>query len=274
MRLKDKVAIITGATNGIGLEAARLFMQEGAKVVIGSIEDDKTGNNIVDNIKKETGGEAIYVQTDVSLAAANNNLVEKTIQSFGQLDILVCNAAVHWAGTALTAAPEDYDLQFAVNVKGCGLAARAAIPYLRKSNDGNIVNIASVNGMVGMQGQSIYNASKAAVIELSYSMAIDFPEIRVNALLPGFTNTASLNDAVVGTGFELEEGQRLLAEGTLRKRLAEPIEIAKAILFLASEDASYVTASSLLVDGGMGNISRSSSGIVNDKRWDAIMGRS
>jgi len=173
----------------------------------------------------------------------------------------------------LTAKPEDYDRLFSVNVKGYGMCSKAAIPHLRKSKGGNIVNVASVNGVIGMPGQSIYNATKAAIIELSKSMAIDFPELRINSVLPGFTRTPSIDDAFKSTGIEFQEGYRLLGNGVLMKRLAEPIEVARAILFLASDDASYVTGSTLLVDGGIAGVGNPAGGIIDHPNLDEALGR-
>jgi meso-butanediol dehydrogenase / (S,S)-butanediol dehydrogenase / diacetyl reductase len=206
-------------------------------------------------------------------------LLQKTVGAFGKLDILINNAAAQWMGTVLTAKSEDYDYLFSVNVKGYGMCAKYAIPYLRQSDDGVIVNVSSVNGVIGMPGQSLYNVTKAAIIELSKSMAIDFPELRINAILPGFTKTAALDGAMVGfenevvDGSGIEEGYRLLSKGVLRKRIAEPIEIAKAILFLASSDASYITGSTLLVDGGIAGVKNPGRDLFADPRFSKVFGK-
>jgi NAD(P)-dependent dehydrogenase (short-subunit alcohol dehydrogenase family) len=271
MRLKDKVAIITGSTEGIGRATALLFAREGAKVTVAG-RREKEGNDAVREVR-EGGGSALFVKTDVTQEKDSVHLVERTIQEFGKLDILINNAAAHWLGTVLTATPEDYDRLFGVNVKGYGLCAKAAIPHLRKSGKGCIVNVASVNGVIGMPGQSLYNATKAAIISLSKSMAIDFPELRINSVLPGFTDTPTISDTFKAFGFSPEEGYRLLGNGVLLKRLAQPIEIARAILFMASDEASYVTGSTLLVDGGIAGVGNPAGGIVDDPRLDEPLQR-
>jgi NAD(P)-dependent dehydrogenase (short-subunit alcohol dehydrogenase family) len=271
MRLTDKVAIITGGNEGIGRASAHLFAREGARVTLAA-RREKEGKEVVREIT-EAGGKAIFVETDVVKEADTVRLVERTIKEYGKLDILVNCAAAHWLGTVLTATPEDYDRLFSVNVKGYGLCAKAAIPWLRKSAKGSIVNISSVNALIGMPGQSLYNATKAAIIALTKSMAMDFPELRVNAVLPGFTDTPTISDTFDFAGFTREEGYRLLGNGVLMKRLAQPMEIAYAVLFMASDEASYCTGSTLLVDGGIASVGNPAAGIINDPRLDAPLQR-
>jgi len=235
-----KVAIVTGANEGIGRATALLFAGEGAKV---------------------------------ALAARREKEGQEAVREFGRLDILINNAAAHWLGTVLTATAKDYDTLFGVNVKGYGLCAKAAIPHLRKTGKGCIVNVASVNAFIGMPGQSLYNATKAAIVSLTKSMAIDFPELRVNCVAPGFTDTPTIWDSFKAFGFPMEEGYRLLGDGVLLKRLAQPIEIARAILFMASDEASYSTGSTLLVDGGIASVGNPAAGIVNDPRLDEPLQR-
>ena len=271
MRLKDRVAIITGANEGIGRATALLFAGEGAKVALAA-RREKEGQEAVREIR-EAKGTAIFVRTDVSQEKDTAALVERTVREFGRLDILINNAAAHWLGTVLTATPKDYDTLFGVNVKGYGLCAKAAIPHLRKAGKGCIVNVASVNAFIGMPGQSLYNATKAAIVSLTKSMAIDFPELRVNCVAPGFTDTPTIWDTFKAFGFPMEEGYRLLGDGVLLKRLAQPVEIARAILFMASDEASYATGSTLLVDGGIASVGNPAAGIVNDPRLDEPLQR-
>ena len=252
MRLKDKVAVITGSGRGIGKATAILFAREGAKVGV-ACRSENEGKETVDEIARE-GGSAIFVRTDISIEKDAINLIETTVKRFGKLNILVNNAAIFCTGTVLDATPELYDRIFSVNVKGMGLCSKAAIPHLRKSGNGAIVNVSSMNGVIGTPSQAVYNASKAAIIELTKSMAIDFPELRVNAVLPGITKTKSLDDSIRGLGYDIEEAYKIFGKLPLRGRFAEPMEVAYAILFMASDEASYATGSTLLYDGGVASV--------------------
>jgi dihydroanticapsin dehydrogenase len=265
MRLKDKVAIITGGNDGIGKATALLFSSEGARVVIAA-RREKEGRETVEEIGRKKG-EAIFVKTDTSVEADDIQMVETAIKKFGKLDILVNCAAAQIGGSVLDAKPEDYDRVFSVNVKGYGLCAKAAIPYLLKSGKGAIVNVASLNGIIGTPNRSIYNASKAAVIELSKSMAMDFPTIRVNSVMPGFTKSAAMMNGLSATGIPPEECALLISRGSILKRMAEPIEIAYGILFLSSDEASYITASSLLIDGGIAGGIDAGKALLEDPRF-------
>jgi len=254
LRLEDKVAAITGSGRGIGRATAILFAREGAKVAV-ACRTEAEGNSTVEEIANE-GGEAVFVKTDVSDEADALNFIEKTVKRFGRLNILVNNAAVFCGGTVLEATAELYDMVFSVNVKGMGLCAKSAIPHLRRSGNGAIVNVSSMNGVIGTPSQAVYNASKAAIIALTKSMAIDFPDLRINVVLPGLTRTKALDDAIAQVGVTLEEGYEVLKRTPLVGRVAEPMEIAHGILFMASDEASYATGSSLLLDGGIVSVDR------------------
>jgi len=249
MRLENKVAIITGSGRGIGEAAALLFAREGAKVAVACRSEDE-GRGTVAEIAG-AGGSAIFVKTDVSREPDIVNLVETTVKEFGRLNILVSNAAAFCMGTVLDATPELYDRIFGVNVRGMGLMAKAAIPHLQQSGNGCIVNVSSMNGLIGTPSQAVYNASKAAIISLTKSTAIDFPDLRVNAVLPGMTKTRALDDCLIELGIQPEEGYEMIRKTPILKRVAEPMEIAYGILFMASDEASYATGSTLLLDGGV-----------------------
>ncbi len=264
MRLKNKVAIITGGNDGIGKATALLFAEEGAKVAIAA-RREKEGNAVVKAIKGK-GGEAIFIKTDTTIEADTINMVETAVKTFGKLDILVNCAAAQLGGTVLDAKPEDYDWIFSVNVKGYGMCAKAAIPYLLKSGKGAIVNVASLNGVVGTKSRTLYNASKAAVIEMSKSIAIDFPTIRVNSIMPGFTASETMMKGLSVTGIPPEECGELITNGSILKRMADPKEIAYGILFLASDESSYMTAASLLMDGGIAGAIYTDRGLSEDPR--------
>jgi len=249
LRLKNKIAVITGAGRGIGKAAAILFAREGATVVVACRSEDE-GEGTVKEIVR-AGGTAIFVRTDLSCESDIVGLIDAAVREYGKLNILVSNAAVFCIGTLLDATADLFDRIFSVNVKGMGLLAKAAIPYLRKSGNGCIVNVSSMNGLIGTPSQVVYNASKAAIIEMTKSTAIDFPDIRVNAVLPGMTKTRALDDSLLELGIQPQDGYEILKKATILKRLAEPIEIAYGILFMASDEASYATGSTLLLDGGV-----------------------
>lgn len=252
MKLEGKVAAITGAGRGIGRATAILFAREGAKVAV-ACRTEAEGNATVGEITKE-GGNAIFVKTDVSNEKDDVTFIETTVKAFGKLNLLVNNAAAFCSGTVLDTPADVYDRVFSVNVKGIGLCSKAAIPHLRKSGNGAIVNVSSMNGVIGTPSQAVYNASKAAIIALTKSMAIDFPDLRVNVVLPGLTRTKALDDAITEFGVGLEVGYEVLKRTPLVGRVADPMEIARGILFLASDDASYATGSTLLLDGGIASV--------------------
>jgi len=249
MRLENKVALITGAGRGIGRATAGLFAREGAKVVVACRSEDE-GSDTVEEIAAG-GGTAVFVKTDLSHEPDILNVVETTVVRFGALNVLVNNAAAFCMGTILDATAELFDRIFAVNVKGAGLLMKAALPHLRRSDTGCIVNVASINGVIGVPMQVVYNASKAALIEMTRSTAIDFPDVRVNAVLPGMAKTRAFDECCREMGITPEQGLEAAKKGPIMKRVAEPIEIAYGILYLASEEASYATGSTLVLDGGI-----------------------
>jgi NAD(P)-dependent dehydrogenase (short-subunit alcohol dehydrogenase family) len=250
MRLQGKVALLTGANDGIGKASAIRFVTEGARVVITGRRQEK-GEQTLRELKAIGGNDcALFVQCDVVNEQDSRWAVEKTIEKFCSLDILVNCAAAQAAGTVLEARPEDYARMFNTNVMGYGLCAKAAIPYLLRAKGSAIVNIASLNGNVGTGNRTLYNASKAAVIEMTRSMAIDFPTIRINSVSPGFTRSDAMLAGLASTGIDPEECAALISQGVIMKRMAAPEEIAAVILFLASEDASYITGENIMADGG------------------------
>ena len=206
MDLKGKVVLLTGANDGIGRAAALRFAREGAKVAVTGRRETE-GQMVANELAQISGNpdNALFVRGDVSDKADTIRMVEQTVARFGRLDILVNCAAAQAGGTVLDAEPEDYDRLFSINVMGYGLCAKAAIPHLRRSRDSAIVNIASLNGNIGTPGRTLYNATKAAVIEMTKSMAIDFPDIRINCVSPGFTRSAAMMAGLSMTGLDPEE---------------------------------------------------------------------
>lgn len=249
MRLVGKVAIITGGADGIGRETALLFGQEGARVVIVDCEPDKGAD--VERQLQAKGVDASFIKTDVRSAADVSSMAQRTLDRFGKIDILV-----NCAGTArvvpVTELPEDdWDRVVDTNLKGIYLCCKHVLPSMIAGGGGAIVNIASVLGLVGRARASAYNAAKAGVIGLTKNLALDYvaANVRVNAVCPGFVDTELIRryvNASPDPGAAYDELVQLHPMG----RLARPVEIAHSILFLASDESSFVTGSSLVVDGG------------------------
>ena len=246
MRLKNKIALITGGSRGIGLATARLFAQEGAQVIIFS-RDVKMGENAAKSISG-----ASFVPGDIRMGADCQRAVAESLHLYGGLDILINSAGIIYRNrTVEQTSEEEWDDTFDVNVRGTFLMSRSALPALRES-EGAIVNLSSYVGMVGFAGASAYAASKAAIINLTRSMALDHARenIRVNAVCPGSVETDMIRSAWEQTG-DVEEAQHLWAEKHPLGRIAAPDEVAQAILFLASKEASFITGVALPVDGGL-----------------------
>jgi len=247
MRLKGKIAIVTGAGRGIGRATARLFAQEGAKVVINYSKSEKDAASLAEEIKKN-GGEALLVKGDVSKADDVKKMVEKTIDKFGRIDILVNNAGILVPATFLDSTEEIWDKTMGINLKGTYLCCKEVAPIMLKQERGKIVNIASVCGLAQRTalGNTPYATSKAGVIGLTRSLAVNLgPKINVNAISPGVIETD------MTTFFTPEWKDRIIDE-TLMKRTGKPDEIAYAALFLASEESNFITGEVLTVGGGRG----------------------
>ena len=247
MRLNEKVAIITGAKSGIGFATALRFAAEGSKVVVADVRD---ATQEVREITKR-GAEALFVQVDVSSELQVNALIEKTVAAYGHLDVLVNNAGMELAKKVTDTTEVEWDRLINVNLKGVFLCSKAAIPVMWRNGGGVIVNVASELGLVGGSEIAAYCASKGGVVQLTKAMAIDHAgdAIRVNCICPGPVSTPLLK-AIIETSSDPEEEQRSIVEKTLLKRLGRPEEIANVILFLASDESSYMTGSVVVVDGG------------------------
>jgi len=247
-RLDSKVAIITGAGEGIGRVGAILFAEEGAKAVI-ACRTAETGEETVTIIKK-AGGDAIFVRTDVSKAEDVKNMIKAAVDAYGRLDVLYNNAAIVSEWGALTDWKEqDFEKVIAINVKGVWLGMKYAIPMMIKVGGGSIVNTASTAAFVAQRGSSIYAASKAAVIALSRVAAVEYApkNIRVNCIAPGPVATQMLTDALKDNPYAIK---RIEAETPLG-RIGKPEEIAQIALFLASNESSWITGQTLIADGGI-----------------------
>ena len=249
MRLQDKVALITGASSGIGRETALLFAQEGAKVVAVDVNDD--GGNATVNEINNNGGTAVYVHADVSVAADCENMVRMAEESFGKLDILFNNAGImHSQDDDAIATEEDvWDLTMNINLKGVFLGCKYGIPALRRAGGGSIINTASFVSILGAATpQLAYTASKGGVLSMTRELAVIHARenIRVNALCPGPLRTELLMKFLNTE----EKKQRRLVHVPMG-RFGEATEMAQAALYLASDESSYVTGTDFMVDGGI-----------------------
>jgi len=240
MKLKDKVAIITGAASGIGKATAFLFAKEGAKVVVADI-NEKDGKKVAKDINI---GDAIFVKCDVTKADEIKKMVDAVLKKFGKIDILVNNAGVYWRGTVEEMDEEKYSKLMDINLKGPFLCSKYVIPAMKKNNYGIVINIASDLGISPEPKSPAYCASKAGLISLTKSMALAYAKnnIRANAICPGPIDTSLLRNSF--TKKELEE----YIKNTLIGRLGNPEEVAKVALFLASDDSSYVNGAAYSVN--------------------------
>ena len=248
MRLEDKVAIITGAKSGIGFATALRFATEGAKVVVADIMD---AQQQVREITKQEG-EAIFVQVDVSNDAQVSLLIEKTVATYGCIDVLVNNAGIELTKNVTETTEAEWDHLMGVNPKGLFLCAKAVIPVMQRNRGGNIVNVASELGLVGDSELVAYCASKGGVVQLTKAMAINHADdgIRVNCVCPGSVSTPLLERMIESCSNPEDKRRRIMGNIPL-KRFAQPVEIANVILFLASDESSFMTGSVVTVDGGI-----------------------
>ncbi|MBK8500916.1 MAG: glucose 1-dehydrogenase [Saprospiraceae bacterium] len=245
-RLENKVSIITGAASGIGKETALLFAKEGAKVTVSDINEE-AGKNVVEEIKK-LGGEAIFVKANTAKALDCENLVRETVKAFGGLHISVNNAGVGSDFSKVADVKlEDWQRVIDINLSGVFYGMKYQIPEMIKSKGGSVINIASILGQAAFQGSSAYVASKHGVVGLTKTGALDYAtdNVRVNAIGPGFIYTGLVNEETMG-----KEGIEALETKHPMNRLGEAKEIAAMVLFLASDEASFVTGAYYPVDGG------------------------
>lgn len=242
MRLAGKVAIITGAASGIGRATAIRFAQEGARVVVADI-NQAGGEGCVQQITA-TGGEAIYIKTDVGQEADLQYMLEVTLSTYGGLDILHNNAYWTEATTATETTNENWQQTLDVCLRSVFLGSKLAIPHLRARGGGVILNTASVQSLVGVRGYAAYQAAKGGVLSLTRALALELaPDIRVVAILPGAIDTPALATSA-------EQTVDSLLDVIPMQRIGQPEEVANVALFLASDEASYVTGTGFVVDGG------------------------
>jgi NAD(P)-dependent dehydrogenase (short-subunit alcohol dehydrogenase family) len=247
MRLNDKVALISGAASGMGAATAKLFAREGAKAVVVTDRLDAEGAAVVAEIEK-AGGRATYIHLDVIDEAGWKSAVDETLALHGKLDVLVNNAGISGSAVEDLFATDAWDQLMAINAKGVFLGAKYAVAAMKKNGGGSIVNLSSVSGIVGQPGiHAGYNASKGAVRLLTKSLAAQHgrDKIRVNSVHPGLMPPMRTSGR---TADPINRAKTL--KGVPLGRAGEVDEVAYAILFLASDESSYVTGTELVVDGG------------------------
>jgi NAD(P)-dependent dehydrogenase (short-subunit alcohol dehydrogenase family) len=249
MRLANKVALITGGTSGIGQATAILFANEGAKIAITG-RNERRGHTVTEQIL-ENGGHAIFIRADVRKPDECSRAIDETLRAFGHLDVLFNNAGIFYPHSALECSEEEWDLQIDINLKGTFLMSKFALPGMIQQGGGVIINNSSGWGIVGGDAGVAYCASKGGVVLLTKAMAIDHGRqgVRVNCICPGDVDTPMLPEDARMRGMKWED---YLASCSNRPmgRIGTVDEIAKAVLFLASDDSSFMTGAALVVDGG------------------------
>lgn len=245
MKLKNKVALITGAAQGIGRAIATTLAQQGANVVVADIQLEKA-ETTAKEIMAETGQKVIAVHVDVVDSASVKAMIDRTIDEFERIDILVNNAGITRDSLIMRMKEADWDLVLNINLKGTFNCSKAVVRPMMRQHYGRIVNITSVSGLIGQVGQTNYSSSKAGIIGFTKALAreVGSRKITVNAVAPGLVKTALTIDLP-------EELKDMFIEMTPLGRYGEPEDIANAVAFLVSDEASYITGQVLSVDGGM-----------------------
>ncbi|MDV4146774.1 MULTISPECIES: SDR family NAD(P)-dependent oxidoreductase [Shimia] len=245
-RISGKIALVTGGAMGMGKAHSELLAREGAQVFV-TDRDAEAGETVVKNIVA-SGGQAEFIQHDVTQEAEWAKVISAVQSKTGRLDILVNNAGILILKPLHETTPEEFDMTFDVNVRGVYLGIRAAVPLMKKSGNASIINISSIYGIVGAASAGAYIGSKGAVRLLTKSCAVDLADsgIRVNSIHPGVIDTPMTKDLLHSD----EATREAILGATLLKRPSKPEEVSNAVLFLASDDSSFVHGAEIVVDGG------------------------
>ncbi|TFG00654.1 MAG: SDR family oxidoreductase [Promethearchaeota archaeon] len=254
MRVKDKICVLTGAASGIGRATTKLFFEEGAFLVISDIDEDglEETYNLLENAEERVS----LMKVDVRKPEEVKKMIEFAIKKYGRIDVLIVNAGVVRVGPVDEFSDEDYELLIDVNLKGTYYTCKFAIPYFKKQKCGSIITLASVAAHIGQVNHANYCSTKAGVLGFTKALALDMApyNVRVNSVSPGATNTPMLQSDVAkqarDRGVEYEVVKKEFEQEGVLGRWAEPEEIATGILFLATDDASYMTGADLRLDGG------------------------
>jgi NAD(P)-dependent dehydrogenase (short-subunit alcohol dehydrogenase family) len=249
MKLQGKVAIITGATDGIGKATALKFASEGAKVIMVG-RDEARGRSAEAEVKKV--GDGVYLKADVSDSSQVKKFIEETIRRHGRIDVLVNNAGIVHAGTILTTSEEIWDQIIDINLKGVFLCCKYTIPHMQKNGGGVIVNIGSINSMMAMENEAVYDTSKGGVLMLTKTIAVDFAKsnIRANCILPGAVESTML-EASLNAASDPAKAREWTIQRHPVGRIGKPEEIAEVALFLAADAPPFMTGATIPVDGGI-----------------------
>ena len=252
MKLKNKVALITGASKGIGEGIAKVFAKEGANLIL--VARSASTQQLADELANEYGIKAIFVPCDVAKPEECQKVVEQGLEVFKTIDILVSNAGVCRLGNFLDTTQDDLDFHLNVNVKGAWNMSKAVLPIMQNNKKGSIVIMSSVTGyMVADPGEAAYAMTKSALIGLTRALAREFAEdgIRVNSICPGYVDTPMAQSIAVQSCSENPDSVKDgIASATPMKRLATPEEVGNLAAFLASEESSYITGTQVVIDGG------------------------
>lgn len=254
MRLKDKVVVLTGAASGIGKATAELFAKEGAIQIISDIDED--GLKQTFELLGEAKNKSIMMKVDVRKPSEVKAMIERAIKLHGKIDVLIVNAGVVRVGPVETFPDEDYDLLIDVNLKGTHYTCKYAVPYFKKQKYGSIITLASVAAHIGQTAHANYCSTKAGVLGYTRALALDLApfNVRVNSVSPGATDTPMLQSDVAkqarDRGLTYEIVRKEFEEEGVMGRWAKPEEIATGILYLATEESSYMTGADLRLDGG------------------------
>lgn len=251
MRLQDKVCIITGAGSGIGQSTALLFGSEQAIVVVADInreQGEETAAQIV-----SAGGRAVFLQTDVTSPESTKALADETIRQFGRIDVLFNNAGISGVGMLHEIEPDVWDKVMNVNIRGVYLPSKYVLPHMMEAKSGSIINMSSCIAEIGLALRASYAATKGAVLALTKSMQVDYApyNIRVNALLPGTIMTPFVENYLKNSYDDPEAAIASLKKRQLSGDLGRPDDVAKAALFLASDESKFMMGSPLYIDGGV-----------------------
>jgi NAD(P)-dependent dehydrogenase (short-subunit alcohol dehydrogenase family) len=248
-RLAGKTVLITGAGSGIGRASAELFAQHGARIAVADV--DPAGAEETVRTIEAAGGRAVAIEADVTRADAVTRMVDRVLAVFGRIDVLFNNVGAGKRGKAHELAEADWDRIMDLTLKSVFLVSKAVVPHFLAQGSGVIVNTASTYGLLTAPSFVTYCTAKAGVIMLTKSMALDYgPTIRVNCICPGVTNTPVIQANIARAADKDAELERLTTLNRALHRIAEPVEIAQTALFLASDEASFVTGAALVVDGG------------------------
>ncbi len=249
MRLKDKVSIITGGAKGIGKGCVEVFCEEGSKVVI--VDIDETSGKDLEKKLKSKRRDVLSISCDISKSEPVKKMIKKTINAFGKIDILVNNAGIHISKSVEEVSEDEWDRLIDINLKSFFLCTKYALPELKKTK-GSIVNMSSMVGLVGQSNAGAYSASKGGIVSMTKGMALDFAKygIRANCVCPGWVKTP-LVEGWFSQQKDPEAARKYIYSVHPLGRISTVEEVARAVLFLASNDASFITGVALPVDGGV-----------------------